>query len=130
MLPASRRHLADWLDFATRLTPINRAAHRFSVLLPTEPGESEASREMRAGRARSVIARERPAHTDFELRFFWSLLQVGTARLGSDTVVGEGARFAAIVLDQTALGSGYLTHSHPWSVRERAVVDRFRVLEA
>ncbi|MEL6208728.1 MAG: hypothetical protein AAFR44_00795, partial [Pseudomonadota bacterium] len=78
----------------------------------------------------TVIARERPAHTSFDVRFFWSLFQVGSARLGTDTIVGEGARFNAIVLDRTALGAGYLSQSHPWSVRARAVVGRIPVLEA
>ncbi len=129
-LPQSRTALADWLDFVSRLLPLRRAAHRFSVLLPAAPGDSPAEMARRAGIARTVISRERPAHTGFDIRFFWSLFQVGTARLGTDTVVGEGARFNAIVLDRTALGSGFLSHSHPQSVRERAVVGRISVVEA
>ena len=129
-LPANRTTLADWLDFVTRLIPVHRAAHRFSVLLPAIPGETPDQMALRAGIAQTVIARERPAHTSFDVRFFWSLFQVGSARLGTDTIVGEGARFNAIVLDRTALGAGYLSQSHPWSVRARAVVGRIPVLEA
>ncbi len=128
-LPVIQQALADWLDFVTRLLPVHRAAHRFCVLLPAIPGETPDQMALRAGVAQTVIARERPAHTSFDVRFFWSLFQVGTARLGTDTIVGEGARFNAIVLDRTALGSGYLSHSHPWSVRERAVVGRIPVME-
>jgi phage tail-like protein len=129
-LPGLRAALADWLDFATRALPLNRAAHRFSVLLPAIPGETPAEMARRAGIAQTVISGERPAHTAFDIRFFWSLFQVGSARLGRDTVVGEGARFNAIVLDRTALGSGHLSPTHPWSVRERAVVGRIPVVEA
>jgi phage tail-like protein len=128
-VPATRVRLADWLDFVTRATPIRRAAHRFAILMPTDPSERPASRLARMDRARAVIAREKPAHTEFELRFFWSLLQVGAARLGLDTIVGEGARFAAIVLDQTPLGEGFLAESHPWAVRGRRVVGRDAVME-
>lgn len=129
-LPTVRGRLTDWLDFVSRMLPIRRAAHRFSVLLPAAPGDSPADMARRADAAAAIVARERPAHAAFDVRFFWSLFQVGAARLGADTVVGEGARFAAVVLGRTALGAGYLSHSHPWSVRSRMVVGRDAAKEA
>ncbi|MEL6210640.1 MAG: hypothetical protein AAFR44_10765, partial [Pseudomonadota bacterium] len=48
-LPADRTTLADWLDFVTRLIPVHRAAHRFSVLLPAIPGETPDQMALRAG---------------------------------------------------------------------------------
>ena len=44
---------------------------------------------------RVIVDIEKPAHTDFEVKPYWALFQVGTARLWFDTVIGEGSRYTA-----------------------------------
>jgi hypothetical protein len=72
----------------------------------------------------AVVRREKPSHTEFDIKPYWALFQVGTARLGFDTTLGEGSRFTAIELGRTATGEGYLAHGHPQGVRDRAVAGR------
>lgn len=121
-LPEGGAQLSDWVHFVSLALPVHRNAHRFTVLVPTEPGEDLATRERRRDRARAIADREKPAHTDFDVKLFWALFQVGGARLGLDTALGEGSRYVALVL-----GSGFLAESHPWNVRDRLVVGRDRI---
>lgn len=123
-IPEGRVELNDWMGFVSLALPIRRHAHRFTVLVPATPGEDAAAREARLAEVRAVVERERPAHTSFEVKPYWALFRVGTARLGLDTVLGEGSRYAAIVLAAGYLGEGYLAESHPWNVRGRWVAGR------
>lgn len=123
-LPDHGAALADWVRFVALVLPIHRRAHRFTVLIPTEPGEDPAARARRRDQVREIVAREKPAHTDFEVKLFWALFQVGTARLGLDTALGEGSRYVTLVLGSGFLGTGFLAESHPWNVRDRLVVGR------
>ena len=50
---------------------------------------------------------QKPAHTVFDVRFFWSAFRVGEARLGRDTVVDLGSRSPALLLP-FVLGRGHL----------------------
>jgi phage tail-like protein len=118
-LPDGGAPLADWIRFVSLVLPVDRNAHRFTVLVPTEPGEGLAERERRRGRVNEIVAREKPAHTEFEVKLFWALFQVGTARLGLDTALGEGSRYTALVLGTGFLGDGYLAETHPWNVTGR-----------
>jgi hypothetical protein len=104
--------------------PIARHAHRFTVLIPASPRESRAERDARLARAAALVERERPAHTSYQVKLYWALFRVGTARVGLDTVLGEGSRYTAMVLSASHLGEGYLAESHPWNVRNRRVVGR------
>jgi len=61
------------------------------------------------------------------VKLFWALFQAGTARLGEDTVLGESARYVAIVLGATYLGQGLLGHGQPWNVSGRRVLGRDRL---
>lgn len=122
--PAAGARLADWLGFVASALPIARAAHRFSVLVPAEPGEPPADRALRVERVRALVAREKPAHAAFDVRPFWALFRVGDARLGIDTTLGESARFAAIELGRSALAEGKLAWGHPWTATDRRVVGR------
>jgi phage tail-like protein len=126
-LPADGAPLADWIEFVSLALPIARGAHRFYVLVPATPAESGEQREARAARVRTLVEREKPAHTDFEVKLFWALFRVGAARLGIDSVLGEGGRFVAMVLDAGYLGEGYLAEGHPWSASGRRVVGRDRI---
>jgi len=123
-LPAGGAALADWIDFVSGVLPVAQAAHRFTVLAPVSPGETVQAREDRLARITRVVTRERPAHTAFEVRPFWALFQAGIARLGIDTTLGPGARFAAIELGIGALSEGFIGYGHPLAVRDRWVTGR------
>lgn len=125
-MPESGQSLADWIQFASLTLPIRASAHRFSVLVPTTPGELPAQRERRMTQAEKVVRAEKPAHTRFDVKLFWALFQVGSARLGIDTLVGEGARYVGVVLGGTYLGQGIVQSSHPWDIRDRQQVGRDR----
>lgn len=127
VLPESRVVLTDWIEFVSLAVPIRRDAHRFTVLVPTLLGETPGSREQRKLQAEEIVRREKPAHTDFDVKLYWALFQIGTARLGLDTTLGEGTRFVALVLGANYLGQTFLTESHPWSVRDRLVIGRDRL---
>lgn len=126
-LPANTKALSDWVEFVSLVLPIRNRAHKFTVLLPTKPGELPSSMELRKARVEELVKREKPAHTQFEVKYFWALFQIGNARLGIDTSLGEGSRFVALVLGANFLGQSYLAESHPWSVYDRSVVGRDRL---
>lgn len=119
--------LFDWIEFVSLALPIKRNAHRFSVLVPTELNESYQERLQNLAQVEEVVAREKPAHTDFEVKLYWALFQVGSARLGLDTSLGEGSRYVALVLGSNYLGQSYLSESHPWGVAGRRVIGRDRI---
>ncbi|MDH5179224.1 MAG: phage tail protein [Gammaproteobacteria bacterium] len=123
-MPSAERELHDWIQFVSLMLPIRRNAHRFTVLVPTEPGELPQSRLQRLAQVEAIVAKEKPAHTDFDVKLYWALFQVGSARLGQDTVLGEGARYTAIALGNTYLGQGVVGSSHPWHVQDRTLIHR------
>ncbi len=126
-LPENVRALSDWITFVSLTLPMRNNAHKFTVLVPTTPGELPQQREQRKSRAEKVIRIEKPAHTDFDVKLFWALFQVGTARLGTDTLVGDGARFVGVVLGGTYLGQGYVQSAHPRDVQDRQLIGRDRL---
>jgi len=106
-LPATAAAARDWLMFEGQELPIGRAAHRFSVLLPrtrvdTDP-EAEATQ---LALARRIVALEKPAHTVFDVRFYWAMNRVGEARLGLDSAIGQGSRAPELV-PAAVLGRAY-----------------------
>jgi len=126
-LPRNTTALTDWIEFVSLVLPIKEQAHQFTVLLPTALGELPSTMERRKAQVEEIVKREKPAHTDFEVKFFWALFQIGSARLGLDTSLGEGSRFVAMVLGANFLGQSFLAESHPWSVVDRSVVGRERL---
>jgi len=122
--PQSGPPLFDWIGFVSLAVPIRETAHQFTVLIPTTPAESAEDRQRRLSRVEAVVRREKPGHTEFEIKPFWALFQVGTARLGLDTTLGDGSRFTGIELGRTAAGEGYLAFGHPWNVGGRSVAGR------
>lgn len=112
-LPEVFQELADWIGFVSLALPLERDAHRFTVLVPARPGESEGVRELRRARAAAAVERQKPAHTEFDVQLFWALFRVGGARLGLDTVLGEGSRFTALALGRDYLGTAFLA-DRPW----------------
>lgn len=123
-LPTNTTRLTDWVEFVSVTLPTIQSAHRFTVLLPTSPGELPASLQARKAQVERIVADEKPAHTNFEVKFFWALFQVGSARLGEDTSLGESSRFVAMVLGSNFLGQSYLAEAHPWNVFNRTVTGR------
>jgi hypothetical protein len=122
--PQGGRELHDWIQFVSLTLPIRRNAHRFTVLVPTEPGELPESRARRMSQVEAVVRREKPAHTDFEVKLFWALFQVGSARLGEDSIIGDGARYVAVILGGSYIGMGLLGHSQPFDNANRYVLGR------
>lgn len=114
-LPADGAPLNDWWRFETEFLPLARNAHHFSVLLPVSGNVSVDSPEYqsRLVLAKRVLELEKPAHTTYDLRFFWSLFRVGEVRLGMDTLLDQGGRSAnllsALVVGQGFLAQGYLS---------------------
>lgn len=126
-LPDDGKPLADWIEFVSAALPLRREAHRFTVLVPTRPDEPPADRERRLALIDRIARRERPAHTDSEVKPFWALFRVGSARVGLDTQLGEGGRFVAMVLDAGYLGQGWLAEGLPWGAADRNVIGRDRI---
>jgi hypothetical protein len=127
-LPAAGARLADWYDFEAVVVETLRAAHRFTVMLPVPDTATFDSADQRARGelTRRVVELEKPAHTVFDVKFYWAMFRVGYARLGDDTVVDLGARSPALMppmrLDHEHLAEAYLAPGHPQSVAGRAVV--------
>jgi len=106
---------------------MHRTAHRFSVLLPVDSVVSDTSvLEQRLGLARRIVELEKPAHTVFDVRFFWAFNRVGEARLGLDTQIGAGSRAPELVPD-AVLGRAYLGASFVGGPARPTAGDRLRV---
>jgi hypothetical protein len=125
-LPADGVPLHDWIQFVSAVLPIRRSAHRFNVLVPVRLEESDADREQRLGRVRRVVEADRPGHTAFAVKPYWAALRVGEARVGYETIVGQGSRYAQMVLGANRLGYAYLPGGAAWRVAGRHVVGRDR----
>jgi phage tail-like protein len=123
-LPADRKALADWIEFVSSVLLTERRAHYFTVLVPATIDESEATQAARLDLARRVTAAVKPAHTDFNVALYWALFRIGEARVGLDTVLGQGSRFVAIVLGKSALADGYLTARTPGGELDRFITGR------
>ena len=108
VLPPTPAAQHDWLQFEGQLMPMWNTAHRFSVLLPVlsvtgQPAELEAQLAL----ARRIVDLERPAHTVFDVRYYWAFNRVGEARLGLDTQLGAGSR-APELTPPAVLGRAYV----------------------
>jgi phage tail-like protein len=118
-LPTKPDALQDWFQFEAVVMTMHQAAHKFTVLLPVSMRElnNVRQRQDRLGLARRLVELEKPAHTAFDVRFYWALLRVGEARLGVDTLVGLGSRapelLTPLILDQSYLSESYLTPTPP-----------------
>jgi hypothetical protein len=86
------------------------------VLIPTvsgtrltaspSPADLEKSRRRR-DLAVQVVRREAPAHCQFAVRLYASAFRVGGSRVGSDTLLGLGAR-APDLYDETILAGAFV----------------------
>jgi hypothetical protein len=107
-VPATKAAQTDWLQFERHLLPMARTAHTFSVLLPVSSAtEDPFAMEQRMQLARRIVELEKPAHTVFDVRFYWALNRIGEARLGVDTLIDVGSR-APQLLPDAVLGRAYV----------------------
>ena len=129
-LPLDGAPLADWFQFESVVLRMQRAAHRFTVLLPVplsiafNPEEHQRRLEL----SRRIVELEKPAHTVFDVKFYWAMFRVGEARLQLDTVIDQGSRapqlLPELVLGQGFLGESYLAPPVPENARDRMILGR------
>jgi hypothetical protein len=101
-----------------------RTAHRFSVLLPIGDVTADPFElERRLGLARRIVDLEKPAHTVFDVRYFWAFFRIGEARLGIDTQLGAGSR-APELIPEAVLGRAYVGASYVGGTARRHDGDR------
>ena len=82
-----------------------------------DPADAVADRQQKLALAERIVNLEKPAHTTFDVRFYWDAFRVGEARLGIDTLVDLGSRsplvLSSTVLDRAVLGTTLLARSDP-----------------
>jgi phage tail-like protein len=126
-LPRQPQPLLDWYQFQGTLL-VQAAAHRFTIFLPMPIADAQDTQAHQAklGLAQRVVALEKPAHTTFEIKFYWAFFRVGEARLAEDTVLDYGSRapqlLRPVVLGDSYTGSGYLSRQQPCQPRERQLL--------
>ena len=101
-LPPDGAPLLDWYAFASVVAPMAARAHRFSVLLPwplhvADSRGNELDQDALRGVAQRVVELQKPAHTTFNVKFFWAAFRIGEARLGDDTLLATGSRVPELV---------------------------------
>ncbi len=123
-LPRQPQPLLDWYQFQGMLL-MQSTAHQFTVYLPMPLSGAQDTQAHKAkfDLARRVVALEKPAHTLFEIKFYWAFFRLGEARLGEDSVLDHGSRapelMRPVVLGDSYAGSGYLSHEQPCQPRQR-----------
>jgi len=127
-LPADGPAQKDWYDFESVVLPVRAAAHAFSVVLPVPTGGSAADQLARVAQAMRVVELEKPAHTVFDVKFYWAMFRLGDARLGVDTQIDLGGRspqlMAPMVLGSGHLAESYLAPSPPQDATDRRILGR------
>ncbi len=112
-LPADVAPLADWYQFEGTVLAMHRAAHRFTVMLPVprHMRTDTPAQQRRLALAKTVLDLEKPAHTVYDMRFYWAMFRLGEARLGDDTLIDLGSR-APELMAPMVLGEGYLAEAY------------------
>lgn len=129
-LPRSSALFRDWYEFESVVVEMRRTAHRFTVLLPVPRTDTFGNEEQNARRALAerIVALEKPAHTKFDIKFYWAMFRLGETRLGEDTLLDFGSRAIALapplVLGTEHLAETRLAPAHPQDVTDRTVVGR------
>ncbi|MFL6729684.1 MAG: phage tail protein [Sphingomicrobium sp.] len=119
-LAAAEAAARDWLIFEGQRLPMEVGAHRFSVLLPRSRVDVSPEEEADLlARARHVVELEKPAHTRFDIRFYWAMNRIGEARIGLDTGIGQGSRAPELIpgaiLGRAYVGSAFVASPAPTS---------------
>lgn len=128
-LPPDGAELGDWYRFEGVLA-VRRAAHRFVVALPVPASDTGNALEYQERKrlAERLVALEKPAHTVFEVKFYWAMFRVGEARAAIDTQIHHGSRapdlLGPMVLGQNYLAEGYLAPRPPQDAHDRTIVGR------
>lgn len=94
-LPQTNQAVGDWFEFESIVLAMHRTAHQFTVLVPlplTVATRNSAEQRRRLELVERIVNLEKPAHTVFDVRFYWNLFRVGEARIGADTLLGLGSR--------------------------------------
>jgi hypothetical protein len=131
--PTRNLEAQDWQLFGGVVLAMHRRAHRFTVLLPVPPAHRDngVALDERRARAERIINLEKPAHTSFDVKFYWAAFRLGEARLGTDTIVDRGSRMLHLIqpmiLDQTYLAEGYLASRNPPDLADRQIIGRTRL---
>jgi phage tail-like protein len=113
-MPQQGAELYDWIKFVSQVLPIWRNAHRFTVLIPSDTGGDDLDTiEQRRALVARIVEIEKPAHAEFQVKPYWALFRVGEARLGLDTLLGQGSRFVALLLGQGYLAESYIAPEEP-----------------
>jgi phage tail-like protein len=112
-LPPDGAPLLDWYQFESVIVPMQATAHRFTVMLPMPKSETPYSDEhhRRIEIATRIVNLEKPAHTVFDVKFFWAMFRIGEARLGDDTLLDRGSR-APELMPPLILGRNHLAESY------------------
>ncbi|MFM8360005.1 MAG: hypothetical protein ACKOET_15775, partial [Verrucomicrobiota bacterium] len=78
-----------------------------------------------------IIRLEKPAHTVYDVRYFWAAFRAGDARLGEDTVLGPGSRspdlWPGFELGTRHLSEAFLAARPPRDCTDRLQVGRERI---
>jgi len=111
-LPADGPALLDWFQFQSVVLPMRRTAHRFTVLLPwpmhvLDSSGTELDHVRLQDLATRIVDVQKPAHTLFDVKFFWAAFRIGEARLGDDTLLASGSRVPELV-EPAVLGRDYV----------------------
>lgn len=125
-LPPDGAPLADWYQFESVVLQMQRTAHRFTVLLPVPLALVFSPEEhlRRLDLCRRIIDLEKPAHTVFDVRFYWAMFRLGEARLGLDTIMDQGSR-APQLLPKLILGEGFVGQSYLGAPVPEEASDRY-----
>ncbi|HEX4525397.1 MAG TPA: phage tail protein [Gaiellaceae bacterium] len=111
-LPTGAAAVLDWYQFESVVLPMKRKAHRFTVLLPWPMRIADSSgHQLDHVQLRDLAKRiadvQKPAHTTYDVKFFWAAFRVGEARLGDDTLLASGSRVPELV-EPAVLGRDYV----------------------
>jgi phage tail-like protein len=125
VLPDDGPPLLDWYQFEAVVPAMQRTAHRFTVMLPVPKGDTAVSAAHTQQRelTERIVNLEKPAHTIFDVKFYWAMFRIGEARLGIDTLIDYGSR-AAQLMTPMVLGRGYLAGAYLAPEHTQEATDR------
>ena len=103
----------DWLTFEGQILPMAATAHRFTVLLPRRRTDHDPAADAAdLALATRIIALEKPAHTIFNVQFYWAMNRIGEAQIGRDSQLGASSRapelIPPVLLGRAWLGAGFV----------------------
>lgn len=130
VLPPDGVSLGDWFQFEGVEIQMHQTAHRFTVLLPApiSPALGPEEHQVRLDLSRRIIELEKPAHTVFDVKFYWAMFRIGEARLELDTLIDQGSRapqlLPRLILNQGFVGESYLGPPVPEDAPDRYILGR------